>query len=514
MLTFRFTGSAGIMTESEILVSGMVGKQVRFEFSEEWNGLNKTAVYRAGPVICTSEDIGSVDIIPEKVLAKALWRLYVGVCGTDTEGKTVIPTMFVPGPFIHIGVEEDTGPEYDPEDPKWADVMEALGETVRFVPQTLTQEQQAQARANIGVTGTGGLSEEAAALLIGILKKAIYEEDVSGEILALEEALAVPEIPQEPEIPEEPEEPETVYYSLSCNLSHVTARPASAQVEAGQSCTVTLTAETGYVLSSVTVTMGGEDVTSAVYSGGTVTIGAVTGNVVVTAKAVAKEPEVTEVAVTLSMTMTSATNNQRKTTVGQPYYNTLVPEDGYMLDSVAVMMGDAYITETAVKGDKISIEKVTGAIMIIAVSVPEPVVTVSEIIMGSTSFVEGFGLQIHRVDTMTHRATVVPEGQYLKKGKTYRFGLGNASAGYSFGVQIMVASAPGLVFNSTPGIEVYHNTVTSREVDTGWMQTDYLYTPTEDNRIFTMNFKHESVTMDETNYQELLENVVIEEVTA
>ena len=78
----------------------------------------------------------------------------------------------------------------------------------------------------------------------------------------------------------------------------------------------------------------------------------------------------------------------------------------------------------------------------------------------------------------------------------------------------MVASAPGLVFNSTPGIEVYHNTVTSREVDTGWMQTDYLYTPTEDNRIFTINFKHESGTMDETNYQELLENVVIEEVTA
>ena len=36
MLTFRFTGAKGEMTEGEILVSGMVGKQVRFEFSEEW----------------------------------------------------------------------------------------------------------------------------------------------------------------------------------------------------------------------------------------------------------------------------------------------------------------------------------------------------------------------------------------------------------------------------------------------------------------------------------------------
>lgn len=582
MLTFCFTGSAGIMTQSEVLVSGAVGKQVRFEFSEEWEGLRKKAVYRAGGVTCISENVGDEDVIPERALAKPLRRLFVGVCGTDEEGQVVIPTVMVPGPFIHIGAVG--GPEYEPEDPKWKDMMEALAETVRFVPQELTQAQQAQARENIGVSEGGGLSEAAAALLLSVLKKAVYTEDVSGEIRELAEALAdrdvpeepdIPDVPDVPDVPEEPEEPEkpekgirfvaaSVFdtklnaYDVPSNRMSLVTTEAVAEVPFPQNgiCypgdvyllpvpagTNMLTVKSPgliggpqfFVLEQGGYTCkldaGWQTVDEFAYSFDADTYGFMainfknsdnsafftdeydTSGITVEFSVAAAEPEEQEVPVTLSMTRTSATNNQRKTTVGQPYYNTLVPADGYMLDSIAVMMGDAYITETAVKGDKISIEKVTGAIMIMAVSVPEPVVTVSEIIMGSTSFVEGAGLQINRTGTMGARATVSPIGQYLKKGTTYRFSLGNAPAGFHFGVQIMVASAPGLVFDSTAGAEAYHSTVTAREVDTGWMQADYTYTPTEHNRIFTVNFKHDSGEINETHRQQLLENIIIEEVT-
>ncbi len=298
MLTFRFTGVRGEMIEKEMLVSGMVGKQVKFEFSEEWDGLRKAAVYRAGDIVCTNPDIGEIDTIPEQVLSKSLRRLYVGVYGISEDGQVAIPTRFVSGPFIHIGAGKDEDSKYDPEDPFWVEMEQALEETVRFTPQALTAEQKAQARANIGVAGGGGMNAEAAALLLQILQKAVFTEEVSQLLAELEEAMQeddttqTPEDPETPETPEDPEDPDTpgtTYYTVSCSLDHVTANPASAVVAAGKSHYVMLIAEEGYVLDTVSVIMGGVDITASTHSGNFVTIGAVTGNVLITAKAVAEE---------------------------------------------------------------------------------------------------------------------------------------------------------------------------------------------------------------------------------
>lgn len=278
MLTFRFTGAAGQMTEAETLVSGMVGKQVRFEFSSEWDGLRKAAVYRAGDICCTSLDVQEVDTIPALVLSRSLRRLYVGVYGMSEDGEVVLPAVYAPGPFIRIGAAVEDGSGMDQEDPFWIRIEEALAETVRFTPQTLTEQQQAQARANIGASD-GGMTDAAAALLLTILRRGVYTEDMSGLIADLEAALA------------EDTEEAAVWYALTCQLEHVTAEPSSAVIAQGESCTVTLTAEEDYVLDTVTVTMGGEDITAEAYSGGAVSIGAVTGDVVITATAVAVEQE-------------------------------------------------------------------------------------------------------------------------------------------------------------------------------------------------------------------------------
>ena len=39
MLTFHFTGVDGSMTESEILTSGMVGRQLRLILDSSWDNL-------------------------------------------------------------------------------------------------------------------------------------------------------------------------------------------------------------------------------------------------------------------------------------------------------------------------------------------------------------------------------------------------------------------------------------------------------------------------------------------
>lgn len=70
---------------------------------------------------------------------------------------------------------------------------------------------------------------------------------------------------------------------ITYSLSHVERSNQTPMVAANSSYTTTLTAETGYTLGTVTVTMGGVNITSSVYSDGVVNIPSVTGNIVITA---------------------------------------------------------------------------------------------------------------------------------------------------------------------------------------------------------------------------------------
>lgn len=84
----------------------------------------------------------------------------------------------------------------------------------------------------------------------------------------------------------------TTYYSVAYNLTHCTSSNSDSTVSAGASFTANITAASGYTVSSVTVTMGGTDITSTAVSGGNINIPSVTGDIVITATAVADEPVV------------------------------------------------------------------------------------------------------------------------------------------------------------------------------------------------------------------------------
>lgn len=71
--------------------------------------------------------------------------------------------------------------------------------------------------------------------------------------------------------------------SITNNLTNISNNNSSASIKKGESYMATLTANSGYGISSVVVTMGGTDITSAVYSDGVINIPSVTGNVVITA---------------------------------------------------------------------------------------------------------------------------------------------------------------------------------------------------------------------------------------
>lgn len=141
-----------------------------------------------------------------------------------------------------------------------------------------------------GNANQGGLSATASALLINILRNAMYTADQSANITALETALAsggsAPDVPVDPDIPDEPDVPVVTTYTIVNVLTNVTNSNSTAKVSEGASYIGKLTADDGFNMDTVTVTMGGVDVTADVYADGTITIESVTGNVIITASAV------------------------------------------------------------------------------------------------------------------------------------------------------------------------------------------------------------------------------------
>ena len=78
-------------------------------------------------------------------------------------------------------------------------------------------------------------------------------------------------------------------YSITKSGENCTFDNSVSEVQEGASFTVGVTANSGYVISGVTVTMGGVDVTASAVSGNQISISSVTGDVVITVATSAKQ---------------------------------------------------------------------------------------------------------------------------------------------------------------------------------------------------------------------------------
>ena len=76
-----------------------------------------------------------------------------------------------------------------------------------------------------------------------------------------------------------------VYYSITNNLTNCVNSNSATQAIQGESYSATITANVGYELSSVVVTMGGVDITASVVSGGVISIANVTDDIAIIAVA-------------------------------------------------------------------------------------------------------------------------------------------------------------------------------------------------------------------------------------
>lgn len=154
-------------------------------------------------------------------------------------------------------------------------------------------------------------------------------------------------------------------YVVQQSLLHVASSYTGSSVISGQAFSATLTADTGYTMAGVVVTMAGTDVTATAYnsSTGVVSIASVTGNIIITASAAINTYTVTQ-------TLTHCTTDITATEVnyGDAISGTITADSTYTLGTVTVEMGGVDITATAYDSsdDSVSIASVTGNVVITA----------------------------------------------------------------------------------------------------------------------------------------------------
>lgn len=154
-------------------------------------------------------------------------------------------------------------------------------------------------------------------------------------------------------------------HKLTQTLSGCTSSTDATTINDGSSISCVLTADSGRRLDTVTVTMGGIDVTSTAYANGTVTINNVTGDVAITATTAEIS---TSHAVTANLSHVTIDNSSTSVDKGGSYAATVTQDIGYATPTITVTMGGTDVTSTAVSGTKISIALVTGDVVITATS--------------------------------------------------------------------------------------------------------------------------------------------------
>ena len=122
---------AHLASPPELLTAGMAkAVTVEFAFSDDWNGLTKTAVFSAGRTtvdVLESAWDGNKVVVPHEILADAGPIARVGVYGANADGL-ILPTVWVTLGKVMPAAEPSGDPGADPTLPIWAQLQNQIGD--------------------------------------------------------------------------------------------------------------------------------------------------------------------------------------------------------------------------------------------------------------------------------------------------------------------------------------------------------------------------------------------------
>ena len=122
---------AHMASPPELLTAGMAkAVTVEFVFSDDWDGLTKTAVFSAGRTtvdVLESAWDGNKVVVPHEILADAGPIARVGVYGANAVGL-ILPTVWVTLGKVMPAAEPSGDPGADPTLPIWAQLQNQIGD--------------------------------------------------------------------------------------------------------------------------------------------------------------------------------------------------------------------------------------------------------------------------------------------------------------------------------------------------------------------------------------------------
>ena len=117
---------AKVVGKPAVITAGTVGLPVEFTYDSDWDGLRKTASFKACTEHRSVDNIGNETTVPWEVLQKPGARLYVSVHGENEDCSIVIPTAWVSVCLIKPGADPGGDPSADPTQPIWKELMDAI----------------------------------------------------------------------------------------------------------------------------------------------------------------------------------------------------------------------------------------------------------------------------------------------------------------------------------------------------------------------------------------------------
>ena len=153
MFVMRAEKNRLILRRREPVTSGSVEVcRARFEFSPDWDGMERVAVFRAGAESRSVllDETNTCDI-PWEVLEKSTVLLQAGVYGTRG-GEEVLPTIWADLGIIHPGTV--VGPDAKPPTPElWRQELGARGDGLTYDGRSLSLTAGDKPLSTVQITG-------------------------------------------------------------------------------------------------------------------------------------------------------------------------------------------------------------------------------------------------------------------------------------------------------------------------------------------------------------------------
>ncbi len=271
-ITLTVTGAKAKASVDGVLTSGMVGVPVTIHYDDIWNGLTKNLVCRCGQwapdrgETRTVLDVADTATVAHEVMQPDM-HLYLGVEGYSADGKLVIPTTWADCGKIRPGAAVEADPTADPKLAVWAQLQTRLGQIEDYLEENPIQ--------------SGKFSQNLRVALYNLLMDGVYQSTGHEEDKAVLKELLTGGSTE----PDDPEDPAIIYYTIEKQLTRVSLNNGAATVQEGASYYAVVTANEGYTMKGILVTMGGVIVP---VSGNVIHIPSVTGDLVIVAMAEAE----------------------------------------------------------------------------------------------------------------------------------------------------------------------------------------------------------------------------------